>query len=106
MTPPQPPSKVAIEINCAIEGDLLELFLVFSVDEEKTIPAGGLGWSDANHRADSATSSVSAVTTLTDLQVLKEAFAGHTDLLFGAITGRAIYEGTLDLAAGQALLDG
>lgn len=46
------------------------------------------------------------VTTLTDLQVLKDAFADHTDLLFGAITGRAIYEGTLDLAAGQALLDG
>jgi phosphoribosylformimino-5-aminoimidazole carboxamide ribotide isomerase len=46
------------------------------------------------------------VTTLTDLQVLKDAFADHTDLLFGAITGRAIYERTLDLAAGQALLDG
>ena len=32
-SPTQSPSKVAIEINCAIEGDLLELFLVFSVDE-------------------------------------------------------------------------
>ena len=45
------------------------------------------------------------VTTLSDLQALKDAFAGHTDLLFGVITGRAIYEGTLDLAAGQELLD-
>ena len=46
------------------------------------------------------------VTSLDDLTALKEAFQGHEDLLFGAITGRAIYEGTLDLAAGQALLDG
>lgn len=45
------------------------------------------------------------VTTLEDLSVLKQAFAGHKKLLFGAITGRAIYQGTLDLAAGQALLD-
>jgi phosphoribosylformimino-5-aminoimidazole carboxamide ribotide isomerase len=46
------------------------------------------------------------VTTLEDLSALKSAFADQADLLFGAITGRAIYEGTLDLAAGQALLDG
>ena len=46
------------------------------------------------------------VTTLADLEALKEAFVGHESLLFGAITGRAIYEGTLDVAAGQALLDG
>ncbi len=46
------------------------------------------------------------VTTLADLEALKQAFTGHEALLFGAITGRAIYEGTLDVAAGQALLDG
>ena len=46
------------------------------------------------------------VTTLDDLAVLKTAFADVPELLLGAITGRAIYEGTLDLAAGQALLDG
>ena len=46
------------------------------------------------------------VTTLDDLAVLKQAFADVPQLLLGAITGRAIYEGTLDLAAGQALLDG
>ncbi|MCR9260006.1 MAG: 1-(5-phosphoribosyl)-5-[(5-phosphoribosylamino)methylideneamino]imidazole-4-carboxamide isomerase [Pseudomonadaceae bacterium] len=46
------------------------------------------------------------VTTLSDLEALKQAFTGHESLLFGAITGRAIYEGTLDVAAGQALLDG
>jgi phosphoribosylformimino-5-aminoimidazole carboxamide ribotide isomerase len=45
------------------------------------------------------------VTTLADLDALKTAFHGHEGLLFGAITGRAIYEGSLDVAAGQALLD-
>jgi phosphoribosylformimino-5-aminoimidazole carboxamide ribotide isomerase len=45
------------------------------------------------------------VTNLENLAALKAGFAGHDDLLFGAITGRAIYEGTLDLPAGQALLD-
>ena len=45
------------------------------------------------------------VTELADLQALKAAFAATPELLFGAITGRAIYEGTLDVAAGQKLLD-
>lgn len=45
------------------------------------------------------------VTQLTDLAALKAAFASTPELLFGAITGRAIYEGTLDVAEGQALLD-
>jgi phosphoribosylformimino-5-aminoimidazole carboxamide ribotide isomerase len=45
------------------------------------------------------------VTTIEDLRALKQAFAEHPALLMGAITGRAIYEGTLDVAAGQALLD-
>ena len=45
------------------------------------------------------------VTELGDLQTLKTAFAQEPELLMGAIPGRAIYEGTLDVAAGQALLD-
>ena len=45
------------------------------------------------------------VTELADLQALKDAFVEDTALLLGAITGRAIYEGTLDVAAAQALLD-
>ena len=45
------------------------------------------------------------VTKLDDLSALKTAFAAAPELLFGAITGRAIYEGTLDVAQGQALLD-
>ena len=45
------------------------------------------------------------VTELTDLAALKAAFADSPELLFGAITGRAIYESTLDVGQGQALLD-
>jgi len=46
------------------------------------------------------------VSTLADLEALKAAFEGQESLLYGAITGRAIYEETLDLRAGQALLEG
>lgn len=45
------------------------------------------------------------VTTIEDLRALKEGFAEFPELLLGAITGRAIYEGCLDVTAGQALLD-
>ncbi|MEQ9452502.1 MAG: 1-(5-phosphoribosyl)-5-[(5-phosphoribosylamino)methylideneamino]imidazole-4-carboxamide isomerase [Pseudomonadales bacterium] len=45
------------------------------------------------------------ISTLEDLSRLKAAFRESPHLLLGAITGRAIYEGTLDLALGQALLD-
>ncbi len=45
------------------------------------------------------------VTDLDDLRALKLAFAGSTAALMGIITGRAIYAGTLDFQAGQALLD-
>ena len=45
------------------------------------------------------------VNNLEDLARLKTADASAGDLLFGAITGRAIYAGTLDFKAGQALLD-
>lgn len=47
------------------------------------------------------------VSTVDDLHALKRAFAdaGQTSALLGVITGRAIYEGTLDFAAGQAALN-
>ena len=45
------------------------------------------------------------ISALGDLQALKKAFAEDTNLLMGAITGRAIYEGALDVAVAQALLD-
>jgi phosphoribosylformimino-5-aminoimidazole carboxamide ribotide isomerase len=46
------------------------------------------------------------VADLADLQMLIDAFADSSGTLFGAITGRAIYVGSLDFRAGQALLDG
>lgn len=46
------------------------------------------------------------VTTVADLIALKDAFAGRPGALLGIITGRAIYEGTLDFEAGQAALEG
>ena len=45
------------------------------------------------------------IATLHDLQGLKDAFADCPELFLGAITGRAIYEGDLSVAKGQALLD-
>ena len=46
------------------------------------------------------------VSSLQDLIALKEAFAGSAGQLMGAITGRAIYAGTLDFRVGQDLLSG
>lgn len=45
------------------------------------------------------------ISTLEDIAALKAAFSNSNGQLLGAITGRAIYEGTLDLQAGQALFD-
>jgi phosphoribosylformimino-5-aminoimidazole carboxamide ribotide isomerase len=45
------------------------------------------------------------VTDLDDLRRLKAAFADSPGRLLGAITGRAIYAGTLDFPSGQQLLD-
>lgn len=46
------------------------------------------------------------ITDLRDLERLKSAFQESTGTLMGAITGRAIYAGTLDFRAGQSMLDG
>lgn len=45
------------------------------------------------------------VAGLDDLSALSSAFVRSTGTLLGAITGRAIYAGTLDFRSGQALLD-
>ncbi len=45
------------------------------------------------------------VSTLEDIARLKATFAGSSATLLGAITGRAIYAGTLEFRAGQALFD-
>jgi phosphoribosylformimino-5-aminoimidazole carboxamide ribotide isomerase len=46
------------------------------------------------------------VANLGDLQMLVDSFASSSGTLLGAITGRAIYVGSLEFRAGQALLDG
>jgi phosphoribosylformimino-5-aminoimidazole carboxamide ribotide isomerase len=45
------------------------------------------------------------VSDLQDLEALVAAFAASSGRLLGAITGRAIYAGSLNFRAGQALLD-
>ena len=45
------------------------------------------------------------VAKLEDIARLKATFAGSSATLLGAITGRAIYAGTLEFRAGQALFD-
>ncbi len=45
------------------------------------------------------------VTNLEDIDALKRAFQASSGTLLGAITGRAIYSGSLDFRAGQALFD-
>ena len=45
------------------------------------------------------------VTNLDDISALVRAFGNSSAELLGAITGRAIYSGTLDFRAGQALFD-
>jgi phosphoribosylformimino-5-aminoimidazole carboxamide ribotide isomerase len=42
---------------------------------------------------------------ITDIGDIRELCAAPTDNIMGAITGRAIYEGTLDFAEGQKLAD-
>ena len=43
--------------------------------------------------------------TLADLEALRDAARGSSAKLLGVITGRALYEGTLDLREGQKVLD-
>ena len=45
------------------------------------------------------------VSSLDDLRLLQQGFAASQGELLGVITGRAIYDGRLDVQAGQALLD-
>ena len=87
----------------------LPLAGVVYTDIERDGMLSGLNVAATRQLADAADLPVIAsggVTNLDDLQTLKTAFADAPERLLGAITGRAIYEGTLDLVAGQALLDG
>ncbi len=56
--------------------------------------------------ANAVTIPVIASGGITDLSDLEALCAAPTDNIIGAITGRAIYEGTLDFAEGQKYFDG
>ncbi len=87
----------------------LPLAGVVYTDIERDGMMSGLNVPATRELAESAGLAVIAsggVTSLADLEALKAAFSDRPELLLGAITGRAIYEGTLELPAGQALLDG
>ncbi len=99
-------SQTAIELACAAAA--LPLAGVVYTDIERDGMLSGLNVAATRELADASGLPVVAsggVTNLEDLQALKAAFADAPERLLGAITGRAIYEGTLDLADGQALLD-
>ncbi len=87
----------------------LPLAGVVYTDIERDGMMSGLNVAATRELAENAGLAVIAsggVTSLADLDALKTAFSDRPELLLGAITGRAIYEGTLELPAGQALLDG
>lgn len=87
----------------------LPLAGVVYTDIERDGMMSGLNVAATRELAENAGLAVIAsggVTSLADLDALKAAFSDRPELLLGAITGRAIYEGTLELPAGQALLDG
>ncbi len=99
-------SQTAVELACAAAA--LPLAGVVYTDIERDGMMSGLNVAATRELADASGLPVVAsggVTNLEDLKALKAAFADAPERLLGAITGRAIYEGTLDLADGQALLD-
>lgn len=88
-------------------GDL-ELAAIVYTDIERDGMLSGLNVAATLALAEAVETPVIAsggVSSLDDLQVLLDGVAGGDTALMGAITGRAIYAGTLDFRAGQALLD-
>jgi len=86
----------------------LPLAGIVYTDIERDGMLSGVNWQATRELAEAAQRPVVAsggVTNLEDLSLLADAFASLQSLFAGVITGRAIYEGTLDLVAGQQLLD-
>lgn len=87
----------------------LEIAAIVYTDIERDGMLSGLNVESTVQLAEAANVPVIAsggVTDLGDLEVLKSAFQQSAGTLLGAITGRAIYSGSLDFRAGQAVLDG
>jgi phosphoribosylformimino-5-aminoimidazole carboxamide ribotide isomerase len=86
----------------------LELFAIVYTDIDRDGMLTGLNVEATLALAEATSIPVIAsggVTSLEDLRAMRDAFAGSTGALLGAITGRAIYARTLDFRAGQLLLD-
>ena len=92
------------------------------VDSIKHLPLAGIVYTDIERdgmmtglnvqatleiarRSDMPTIASGGINSLKDLQDLKKGFEFDSNLFFGAITGRAIYEGKLNFPAGQVFLD-
>lgn len=89
-------------------GELAIAAIVYT-DIERDGMLSGLNVEATKEIAEASNTAVIAsggITDLTDLEKLKSVFRQSTGTLLGAITGRAIYAGTLDFRAGQTLLDG
>ena len=96
-------------VTFAREVAALELAAIVYTDIERDGMLGGLNVDATLAIAQAAQAPVIAsggVSSLEDLRVLKAAASAAPGALFGAITGRALYEHTLKLSEGQALLDG
>ena len=103
----QTSSVDAVDLACAASAHAIEAIVYTDIDRDGMM--SGLNVASTVALAESSNVPVIAsggVTTLDDLSELKTGFAENPELLFGAITGRAIYEGSLDVSQGQALLDG
>ncbi len=95
-------------VDFAREASELELAAIVYTDIERDGMLSGLNVEATVALAEATAAPVIAsggVTSLDDVAALLAGFAGSSGTLFGAITGRAIYSGTLDFPAGQALFD-
>jgi phosphoribosylformimino-5-aminoimidazole carboxamide ribotide isomerase len=96
-------------VGFAMGASRLDLAAIVYTDIERDGMLEGLNLAATVALAEAVETPVVAsggISCLDDLAALKAAFAGSSGRLMGAITGRAIYAGTLDFRAGQALLDG
>ncbi len=95
-------------LELAQAADSLPLAGIVHTDIERDGMLGGINVHATLELASQVSTSVIAsggLSDLADLARLKQADEAAGKLLLGAITGRAIYAGTLDFRQGQALLD-
>ena len=95
-------------VGFAVSASRLDLAAIVYTDIDRDGMLEGLNLAATLALAEAVATPVIAsggISCLEDLAALKAAFAGSSGKLLGAITGRAVYAGTLDFRGGQALLD-